>query len=139
MVRLREKRIDISGQTGDDEYPMFKEILQKVVGRMDGAAIGAILMDKDGIAVEKIVEVDGFDIETAAMEYSVVLKDIFKATAEMNAGELNEVLVKTQRFAALLRILDATYFVALFLEPAGSVGKGRYVLRTASADLKKEL
>jgi predicted regulator of Ras-like GTPase activity (Roadblock/LC7/MglB family) len=118
---------------------MFNEILQKVVGRMDGAAIGAILMDKDGIPVETIVELDGFDVETTAMEYSVVLKDIFKAAAETNAGEVYEVLVKTQRFAALLRILDATYFVALFLEPVGSVGKGRYVLRTAAADLKKEL
>jgi predicted regulator of Ras-like GTPase activity (Roadblock/LC7/MglB family) len=118
---------------------MFKEILRKIIGKMNGEALGTILMDKEGIAVDKIVEDDSLDIETAGMEYSVVLKDIFKAADMMKAGDVSEVLIRTGRFAAILRILDETYFVALFLRSSGSVGRGRYVLRTVSPELKKEL
>ncbi len=131
--------IDILGQTVDIIGNMFKEILRKIIGKMNGEAIGTILMDKEGITVDKIVEDDSLDIETAGMEYSVVLKDIFKAAEMMKAGEVNEVLIRTGRFAAIMRVLDETYFVALFLKSSGSVGRGRYVLRTVSPELKKEL
>jgi len=118
---------------------MFKKILQKVIGKMNGEAIGAILMDKEGILVEKVVQDAALDIETVAMEYSVVLKDIFKAADMIKAGEVSEVLIKTRQFSAIMRILDPTYFIALFVKPAGSVGRGRFILRTASVDLRKEL
>lgn len=118
---------------------MFKDILKTISEKMNGGAIGAILMDKEGIAVEKISDGGALDVETAAMEYSVVLKDIFKAAEMIKAGDVSEVLVKTQQFSAVMRILDPTYFVALFLKPSASVGRGRFVLRTAAVELKKQL
>jgi len=118
---------------------MFNEILTKITQRMEGQALGAILMDKEGISVEKHGTGGGFDVETTAMEYSVILKDVFKAAEMINAGEVSEMIVRNQQFSILLRVLDKTYFVALFVKPGGSVGKGRFVLRWASTELKKEM
>ena len=118
----------------------FKEILSNIVQEMKGEALGSILMDKEGISVEK-VETDGkgTDIETIAMGYSVVLKDIFKAAEMIKAGEVSEVFIKSASHSVIMRVLNENYFIALFLKPSGNMGKGRFLLRTASAEIKKEI
>jgi predicted regulator of Ras-like GTPase activity (Roadblock/LC7/MglB family) len=118
---------------------MFKPLLIKMVEKMDGQAIGAILMDKEGISVEKVESGDALDVETAAMGYSVVLKDIFKAAEMIKAGSVSEVFIRSAGYSALMRVLDETYFVALFLKPEGNLGRGRFALRTVSTEIKKEL
>jgi predicted regulator of Ras-like GTPase activity (Roadblock/LC7/MglB family) len=118
---------------------MFKPLLNKLIEKMDGQAIGAILMDKEGISVEKVESGEGLDVETAAMGYSVVLKDIFKAADMIKAGSVSEVFIRSAGYSALMRILDENYFVALFLKPEGNLGKGRFALRTVSTEIRKEL
>ena len=118
---------------------MFREKIQSIIDKMNGEALGAVLMDKEGIAVDKIAVQEGMDVETIAMEYSVVLKDIFKAAEMIQAGDVQEVFIRTGQFATILRLLDANYFIALFIKPQSNFGRGRFVLRTAAPELKKEL
>ncbi len=118
---------------------MFKELLDKLVESMDGQAVGAVLMDREGICVDKMEADKALDVEAAAMGYSVVLKDIFKAAEMIGAGSVSEILVKAAGHSMLMRILDENYFVALFLKPDGNMGKGRFVMRTLSTEFKKHL
>ena len=118
---------------------MFREIIQTIIDKMNGEALGAVLMDKEGITVDKIAVDSKMDVETIAMEYSVVLKDIFKAAEMIQAGDVQEVFIRTGRFSTILRLLDTTYFIALFIKPGSNFGRGRFVLRAIAPELKKEL
>ena len=118
---------------------MFKEILQDLVDRTDGGVAG-LLMASDGIAIDQYSSDDGgFDIESVGMEYSVVLKGMQRAAEMLDAGETQEVAVKTERLTTVVRMLTDEYFVALALEPGGNVGKARFLLRTSAPTIIENL
>jgi predicted regulator of Ras-like GTPase activity (Roadblock/LC7/MglB family) len=118
---------------------MFKEILQDLVERTDGGVAG-LLMASDGIAIDQYSSGDGaFDIESVGMEYSVVLKGVQRAAEMLDAGEMQEVSVQTERLTTVVRMLGDEYFVALAVEPGGNVGKARYLLRTSAPTLIENL
>jgi len=120
---------------------MFKEELQSMVDRMEGQVIGAILMDREGITLEKIgTEPDpSLDTETLGMEYSVILKAASKTAGMIEAGDVQEVCIRNDKFTTMLRMVNKEYFVALFLKPGSNLGKGRVLLRSAAAGFLKDL
>ena len=120
---------------------MFKETLESMVDRMDDTVIGAILMDREGITLEKIGENPDptLDAETLGMEYSVILKSAFKTAEMVEAGKVNEVFITNEKFTTLLRMVNEEYFVAMFLRPGANLGKGRLLLRTTASRFIKEL
>lgn len=120
---------------------MFRELLRDVVERTEGSVAG-LLMGFDGIPVDAYVRdagQDNIDVETVGMEYSVVLRDIKKASDMLEAGPTSEVAIRAERFTTIIRVLNHEYFVALTLRPEGNFGKGRFMLRTASPKLLREL
>jgi predicted regulator of Ras-like GTPase activity (Roadblock/LC7/MglB family) len=118
---------------------MFKEALQNVVEGTEGSIAG-LLMDFEGIAVESFTR-DGasFDIETVGAEVSVVVKAIQRAGEMLDAGETQEVALKSEKMTTLIRVINQTYFVAITLDPEGNLGKGRYLLRVLAPKLAQEL
>jgi predicted regulator of Ras-like GTPase activity (Roadblock/LC7/MglB family) len=118
---------------------MFAKLLTEVVSGVEGA-IGAVLMGSDGLPVEQVVSDSGHgDIEAVAMELSVVLREIRKATMQLGAGSTEEVMIRGASMTALIRVLNDEYFVALALPPGASVGKGRFLLRRAAPRLRENL
>jgi len=118
---------------------MFREMLQDLVERTDGAVAG-LLMASDGIAIDQYSKVDGpFDIESVGMEYTVVLKGMQRAAEMLDTGTTSEMSVKTERLTTVVRLLTDEYFVALTLEPGGNVGKARYLLRVSAPELIENL
>lgn len=118
---------------------MFREMLQDLVERTDGATAG-LLMASDGIAIDQYSKVEGpFDVESVGMEYTVVLKGMQRAAEMLDTGATNEMSVKTERLTTVIRLLTDEYFVALTLEPGGNVGKARYLLRVNAPELIENL
>jgi predicted regulator of Ras-like GTPase activity (Roadblock/LC7/MglB family) len=118
---------------------MFAEVLSEVVAGVDGA-IGAVLMGSDGLPVEQVAkDPSRGDIEAVAMELSVVLREIRKATHQLGAGNTEEVMIRGVSMTAIIRVLTDDYFVALALPPDASVGKGRFLLRRAAPRLRENL
>jgi predicted regulator of Ras-like GTPase activity (Roadblock/LC7/MglB family) len=120
---------------------MFKQTLESMVKRMDASVIGAILMDREGITLEKIGQEPDptLDSETLGMEYSVILKNVMKTADMIDAGKVHEIFVQNDKFTTMLRMVNDEYFVAMFLRPGSNLGKGRILLRGAAARLRKEL
>jgi predicted regulator of Ras-like GTPase activity (Roadblock/LC7/MglB family) len=118
---------------------MFKEALETVVEGTDGGMAG-IVMDFEGIALESYVK-DGapFSIDTIGAEFSVVVKAIQRAAESLEAGTTNEVSILSDKVLTIIRVINETYFMALALDPAGNIGKGRYLLRIAAPKLELEL
>lgn len=118
---------------------MFREVLQEVVEKTDGA-IAAILMGYDGIPVEQFVS-DGaaLDVETVGMEYSVILKMIKNAAEMLDVGAAEEVAIRAERMTTVIRLVTEEYFLAVAVRPAGNFGKARYLMRVRSGDLAASL
>jgi len=118
---------------------MFKDILKEMVDGVEGG-LGAVLMEFDGIAVDRH-EGKGatFSVETVGMEYSVVLKEILKAAELLKAGKAEDLAIKSENLNAVFRVVNDQYFIVLTLSPTGNVGKGRFLLRLAAPKVRAEL
>lgn len=118
---------------------MFREILSDVVDRTEGG-LAALVMGMDGIAVESYVREDQpLEVENVGMEFSVILKDIRKATELVDAGVAREVTIQGEKLTTVIRLINEEYFVAVALRPDGNYGKARYLLRTGATKLAAEL
>lgn len=114
---------------------MFKEMLREVVEGTDGGIAG-LLMGSDGIAVEMWSrEGEELDIQTVGMELSVILKDILRASVQLDAGVAHEVAIQAEKITTLVRMVNDEYFVAVALRPDGNYGKARFMLRLAAPRL----
>ena len=91
----------------------------------------------------QLVEVYGdgqsVDIETMGMEFSVLLKEVRNAAALLEAGNADEITLRTDKFLAVVRVVDEEYFLAMSLSPDGNIGKARYVLRMLAPNIHKEI
>ncbi len=116
------------------------DVLEHVVRDTPGA-VGAILMGFDGIAVVQHVAPgrEDFDLETLAMEFSYRFAEMRKAATSLDLGEVADLSVRTDRGAVVCRALSADYFVAIVMDDARHLGKGRYLLRSAASSLQTEL
>jgi predicted regulator of Ras-like GTPase activity (Roadblock/LC7/MglB family) len=118
---------------------MFKETLRQVVEGTEGGIAG-VLMDYEGFAVETFSRDDAeIDIQTVGMELSVVLKDVRRATEQLDAGSMREFMFQSEKLATVVRMLSNEYVVALAMGPQGNHGKGRFLLRMAAPKLLEAL
>ncbi len=115
------------------------EILRNIVDKTPSAQ-GAILMGFDGIAVEQWVrEGLDLDIESMAMEFSFRFLELRDAAASLEMGQISDITLKAEFGTILVRVLSSEFFVAVLLESAGHMGKGRWVLRSQSKALAADL
>ena len=117
----------------------FKEHLESILGRVEGG-VGALIMGTDGIAVEKVLGAAGSDanLDIAAAEFISVVRGAQRASANMGFGPLRELVVTTDQFYFLLRLMAQDYFLVLVLGQGGNLGRGRFELRKAELDLARE-
>ena len=117
----------------------FKRQLESILGRVEGS-VGALIIGTDGIAVEKVLGEAGSEanLDVAAAEFVSVVRAAERASANMGFGPLRELVVSTEQFHFLLRLMARDYFLVLVLEQGGNLGRGRFELRKAELDLARE-
>jgi hypothetical protein len=118
---------------------MFKDTLREVVEGTEGGIAG-VLMDYEGFAVDHWSRDDAeIDIQTVGMELSVVLKDVRRASEQLDTGGMKEFVFHTDKLTGVVRTITNEYVVALAVTPQGNHGKGRFLLRMAAPKLLAEL
>ena len=117
---------------------MFGNMLENAVNTVP-VADATVLMGFDGILVEMYGDEKTVDIETMGMEFSVLLKEVRNAADLLNAGTANEITIRTDKFLAVLRVVNEEYFIAMSLSPEGNIGKARYVLRMLAPNIDREI
>ncbi len=118
---------------------MFNQILRDIVEKTDGG-VGAVLMGYDGIAIDQFFKPrEGIDLQMIAVEFAHLLKDIRRTAQILEAGAMEEVSIRTERFFVTIRTLTDEYFVALTIERDGNSGKGRYLLQREAERLRQSL
>ena len=116
----------------------FQACLRDLVDRVPGSQ-ASFLMGVDGIPVETYVPDTGFDPQQAGAEYATVLAAARRASQSLEAGDVEELAIQTDRGTLLVRLVTPDYFVALALGPGAIRGRGRFHLRLASLKLAPEL
>lgn len=119
---------------------MFKEVLQRALEDTEGC-IGVLIMGTDGIAVEKVWQVEGVEnnLDIAVAEYASLLRNVKRTNSEMGLGRLQEITLTTESGVFILRFVSENYFIAMVISEEGNFGRGRYELRRAELLLEKEL
>jgi predicted regulator of Ras-like GTPase activity (Roadblock/LC7/MglB family) len=117
----------------------FKTHLQSILARTEGS-VGALIMGTDGIAVEKVMGEAGRDanLDIAAAEFISVVRGAQRASGNMGFGSLRELVVSTEQFHFVLRLMGQDYFLVLVLDETGNLGRGRFELRKAELDMARE-
>ena len=117
----------------------FETELRSVLTNVEGTQAVA-LMGFDGIVVaETKMEKAQVPYQEVGVELSRVLKEASKVSVGNGVGDLQEMIIDSQKNRFVLRVLTPEYFVLLMLSRDANVGKGRYHLRRISPALKKEL
>jgi predicted regulator of Ras-like GTPase activity (Roadblock/LC7/MglB family) len=117
----------------------FKAILKTLVQQCNGA-LGGVIMGYDGIAIDEyLTDSVGLDVQTLAIEYASVLKEIKRTVGVLRTGELEEVSIISQGCSVIVRGVSDDFFVALVLTADGNFGKGRYLLKREAPKLREAL
>jgi predicted regulator of Ras-like GTPase activity (Roadblock/LC7/MglB family) len=117
----------------------FKEHLAAVCSALPETFV-VTLLDHDGISVDTVSShATDIDIGAYFVELTGVFSAAMRSSEQMQTGAVSELVVKTDRVAAVLRPVGPEYFLALALPPNGNTGKARYLMRVVGPKLLQEL
>lgn len=117
----------------------LRDTLREIVENVDGG-LAAIIMAYDGIPIDEVIVAQAeFDLQLMIVEYATVLKDIKRAVALINIGEMEEVSITTGLVRVVVRVLNDELFAVLIMAKDGNFGKGRYLLRLNAHSMAEEL
>lgn len=120
----------------------FGEILARIVDDTPGALTGTIV-GRDGIPLDQYSRSpDAPDLAELTIEFQRAIDECHKVAGALTgeaSGGLEELIVRTNRHQLVFRPIDPEYVLVVALEPTGSLGKARYLMRTVLQDLQQEL
>ncbi len=109
---------------------MFLEKLSQISNRVDGI-LALSLVAKDGIAVESVSSDPDLDLEVLAAELISQARSIAENQRELDAGEVQQFSVTTDRLTLMVSSVAKDYYLLLVLGPEGSYGRARFELKRA--------
>lgn len=116
----------------------FHTILKNLVDTVPHA-VGAILVDWEGEAVQEYCHCDTYDMRFVAAHNGIVLARLRETGREKPGYEIEDVVITTERQMLLIGAVDADYSLVLQAERSCPVGLARFRFMSAVALLKKEL
>ncbi len=116
---------------------MFSGLLQKMVGRIDGAEAAAIL-GLDGIIIERAGVKGPADLDLIGAEYSSLLRNSMRTSSDTGLGALHELMVITDQATLIINVLTPDYCLLIALHPHANLGRARFELRKAQLMLAHE-
>ena len=117
---------------------MFREQLSQISDRIEGV-LALSLVARDGIAVESVSSDPEIDLEALAAEMVAQARAISDNHRELEAGEVQQLSVTTDRVTLMVSSVAPDYYLLLELGPGGNYGRARFELRRARLLLENDL
>lgn len=117
---------------------MFLDQLSRISNRIEGA-LALSLVARDGISVESVSSDPDLDLDVLAAEMVAQARAISENHRELEAGEVRQLSVSTDRMTLMVSSVAADYYLLLVLGPEGNQGRARFELRRARLLLESEL
>ena len=116
----------------------FRDHLESICSAVDGAVICSV-MGFDGIAIDTVERSDlGLDLPALLVEYTTLINQVRSAAGVLQSGQVEELVISTERLTTLARPLNPDYFLLLALLPQGNWGKARYTMRITAPKVQAE-
>ena len=104
------------------------------------AAVGAILVDGEGEAVEWVTRHDDpFDLKVEGAYHAIFKRQVEEVIANLDLGALDTYVVEGDALVALTKVLPEGYYVVLVLDRKGSRAMAMEHLRRTAAVMAREL
>jgi len=116
----------------------FHAILKELVDAVPDA-VGAILVDWEGEAVQEYCHCDSYDIRFVGAHKGIILSRLRETHAESQGGEIEDVVITSERQVLLIGTVDPDYSLVLQTERTCPAGLARHHFNNALTRLKKEL
>ena len=115
----------------------FKSLLNRLLEDIPGA-VGAIITDWEGEAVDQVARISDYDIKVFGAHKGVILNLLREALSRIDSGELEEVMIRTDQSKTLIAPLSADYCLVLSLGPEAIAARAAYKMHSCVAELRSE-
>ncbi|MBM3804247.1 MAG: hypothetical protein FJW26_18260 [Acidimicrobiia bacterium] len=116
---------------------MFAQFLDGMIQKVEGT-LAAAVMGMDGISIEKRLADSGINVEALAAEYTTSLRTLLSTAKDAALGDLEELVVSTDRRTVAIRMITAEYFLLALLQKDANLGRARYELKRGRYLLARE-
>ncbi len=117
---------------------MFNTLLQEVLDRINHS-IGVVLLDNDGLVIDKVIRGETDEIENLAVECLNLIKQTRLLTLNRQVGAVEELILQAEKIMLVLRAITPEHYLVLFMKPEGLTGLARFQLAKCSLKLEKGL
>lgn len=115
----------------------FAKALETVAARVPEMRV-VMIIGTDGIPIERLVLQHDPNLETIAAEYTTLLRSSLASAVDTGLGELHELSVVAENLTTLIVGITRDYFLFAVLSPGAMLGRARFALRVAGANLQRE-
>ncbi len=116
----------------------FKRILAELVEKVPGAQ-GAIVADWEGEAVDHVSRIDDYELKVIGAHKGVILYNLREVVRRLDGGNLEELVISTERTQTLVLPVTEDYFLVLTLERGDALGRALFESRRCVLRLKEEI
>ena len=116
----------------------FQKPLGDLVARVPGA-LGAILADWEGEAVDQVSLMDAYELKVIGAHKGVILTSLRKTLNRLGEDELKEIVITTDRTQTLVLPVTEEYFLVLTLLRGDVLGRALFEARRCVVRLKEEI
>ena len=115
----------------------FKSLLNRLLEDIPGA-LGAIIIDWEGEAVDQVTRTNEYDIKVLGAHSGIILGLLREALSRIDSGDLEEVVIRTGANKTLMVPLTEDYLLILQLGPEAIAARAAYKMRLCVAELRSE-
>ncbi|MEZ4600014.1 MAG: roadblock/LC7 domain-containing protein [Syntrophotaleaceae bacterium] len=116
----------------------FKHLLTELLERIPGA-LGAIIADWEGEAVDHVARMDDYELRVIGAHKGIILSNLRRVLEQLGRDRLQEVIISTSRSRTLVLPVTEDYFLVVTADRDVVLGRALFESRRCVARLKKEI
>lgn len=116
----------------------FHDILKELVENVPHA-VGAVLVDWEGEAVQEYCHCDSYDIRFVGAHKGIILSRLRETGGERAGGQIEDVVVSAEKQHLLIGAIDKDYSLVFQVERPCPLGLARFHFNRAVRQLKEEI
>lgn len=116
----------------------FKPLLNALIERVPGA-LGAIIADWEGEAVDQVGTMDEYDLKVIGAHKGVILHSMREVIDRLGNDELKEIIITTKQAQTLVLPVTKDYYLVLTLDRTDMLGRALLEARRCIQALYREI
>ncbi len=115
----------------------FKSLLNRLLEDIPGA-LGAVIIDWEGEAVDQVARINDYDIKVLGAHSGIILNLLREALSRIGSGDLEDAVIRTGENKILIAPLTEDYLLVLYLGSAAIVARATYRARCCVNELRQD-